>query len=170
MDAETIALIKAVGGSGSGGGTGGGSEVQMVHLTWNEDYSQIVSADKTVAELVEGYNSGTRAYAIMVDGNICPMLYAFPAEGKINAQAVFCRLDPIPSFNMDNEVSGSDLRMNTYVVTTENDADVWKFYSDSIIDYGQTSLMLRSSTTNSTKIFEIKVDDSGTISAAEVIE
>lgn len=103
---------------------GGSSSTNIIHLTWNEDHSQIVSADKTVAELVEGYNSGTQAYAIMVDGNICPMLYASPAEGKFNAQAVFCRLDPSPSFNMDNEVSGSNLTMNTYVVTTENGADV----------------------------------------------
>lgn len=34
--------------------------------------------------------------------------------------------------------------------------------------YGQQSLMLESSTTNSTKKFEIKVDDSGTITATEV--
>lgn len=169
MDAETIALIKAVGGSGSGGGTGGGSEVQMVHLTWNEDYSQIVSADKTVSEILAGVDLGT-AYAITGFGIIYPLAYAAPAEGSYDAEAVFCKVEPSPTFDMSNAMTGFDLRVTAFVGIAKSSGDVWSYYSNSIIDYGQTSLMLRSSTTNSTKIFEIKVDDSGTISAAEVIE
>lgn len=39
MDVETIALIKALGGFGGGGGG-----AKMVHFTWNDDYTEILSA------------------------------------------------------------------------------------------------------------------------------
>ena len=164
MNAETIALIKAFGGGGSGSG---GSGVQRVHFTWNDDYSQIVSADKTVTEIVEKYMAGEENLEAYFWG-IFTLSFAAPAEDNMEARACFIMVRPDIIFGSSGVAIASDLYACIIVGIAKSDGDVWSLYNIPIIDYGQKSLILKSSTAGSTKKFGIKVDDSGTITATEV--
>ena len=143
---------------------GGSSSANTIHLTWNEDYSQILSADKTVSEILAGVDLGT-AYAITGFGIIYPLAYAAPAEGSHDAEVVFYRVEPNPIFNRSDDVSGCELLAHIIKGTAKASGDVWKHYTNDFFINGQKGIVLRSP---GNKVFELKVDDEGTVSATEL--
>lgn len=158
MDVETIALIKALGGSGGGGGG-----AKMVHFTWNDDYTEILSADKTVSEIIGNATTG-ESYELDIIG-FCQVLYTAPADEQEDAEVVFYRVEPNPSFNMSDDVSGCDLLAHIIKGTAKASGDVWKHYTNDFFINAQKGIVLRST---GNKVFELKVDDAGTISATEL--
>lgn len=144
---------------------GGSSSTNIIHLTWNEDYSQIVSADKTISEILEKFESGVPC-AICDGGYIFNLSNVVISDSSIDSVVAFCAVNAIPSLSL----SECDLLVYTIEGVTTSNGDVWSFSTNSIVNNTQRNLVLRSSTTNNNKKFAIQVDDSGTISATEVIE
>lgn len=95
----------------------------------------------------------------------CPVLYTAPAEGKEDAEVVFYKVEPSPSFNTSDDISGCDLLIYIIKGTAKASGDVWKYYTNLFFIDGQKEIVLRSP---SNKMFGLKVDDAGTISATEL--
>lgn len=158
---------------------GGSSSVNTIHFTWDDDYGEILSADKTVSEIIgnafignvnigESYefigNTTTgESYGLDTMG-FYQLLYVMPAEGKYDAEVVFYRVESRPSFNMSNDVSGCGLLTHIITGTAKASGDVWKHYTNELFLSAQMGIVLRSPN----KMFELKVDDTGSISATEL--
>lgn len=142
---------------------GGSSSVNTIHFTWNDDYTEILSADKTVSEIIGNATTG-ESYELDTMG-FYQLLYAIPAEGKNDAEVVFYRVEPNPSFNMSDDVSGCELFVNIVKGTAKSSGDVWKYYMNNFFIDGQKGVVLKSP---GNKLFMLKVDDAGTVSATEL--
>ena len=142
---------------------GGFSSANTIHFTWNDDDTEILSADKTVSEIIGNAVIG-ESYELDTMG-FYQLLYAIPAEGKFDAEVVFYRVEPNPSFNRSNDVSGCELLAHIITGTAKASGDVWKHYTNDFFINGQEGIVLRSP---GNKVFELKVDDEGTVSAPEL--
>ena len=190
MDGKDIALIKALGGSGSGGSVTVDSElsdtsenpvqnkvvtatldakldVYAVTFTLNSMTGE-TSVDKTFDEIKTAYSSGMFVLAKYVvsfgDMNIIRGFSAtcnyFPADNMIFFTLAFGELG---HDERNGVLIGSiSIDSNNNVVIQDGDSVI-----DGLISVGGL-IILNSSTHGSTKKFKITVDDSGVISATEV--
>ena len=142
---------------------GSSSSINTIHFTWNDDYTEILSADKTVSEIIGNAATG-ESYDLDIIG-FYQVLYTAPADEQNDAVVVFYRVEPNPSFNMSGDVSGCDLLAHIIKGTAKASGDVWKHYTNDFFNISQKGIVLRSP---GNKVFELKVDDAGTISATEV--
>lgn len=76
---------------------GGSSSANTIHFTWNDDYTEILSADKTVSEIIGNATTG-ESYELDIIG-FCQVLYTIPADEQDDAEVVFYRVDSNPIFN-----------------------------------------------------------------------
>lgn len=142
---------------------GGSSSVNTIHFTWNDDYTEILSADKTVSEIIGNATTG-ESYELDIIG-FCQVLYTIPADEQDDAEVVFYRVDSNPIFNRSDDVSGCELLAHIIKGTAKASGDVWKHYTNDFFINGQKGIVLRSP---GNKVFELKVDDAGSISATEI--
>lgn len=142
---------------------GGSSSANTIHFTWNDDDTEILSADKTVSEII-GNATTDESYELDIIG-FCRVLYTAPADEQEDAEVVFYRVEPNPSFNMSDDVSGCDLLAHIIKGTAKASGDVWKHYTNDFFINAQKGIVLRSP---GNKVFELKVDDEGTVSATEL--
>ena len=151
---------------------GGSSSVNTIHLTWNDDYTEILSADKTVSEIIgnathgESYELDSGYELNFLDSvGFYQVLYTIPADEEFDAEVVFYRVEPRPTFDRSNNVSSCDLLARIIIGTAKASGDVWKYYTRDFFINAQKGIVLRSP---GDKVFELKVDDAGTISATEI--
>lgn len=142
---------------------GGSSSVNTIHFTWNDDYTEILSADKTVSEIIGNATTG-ESYELDTMG-FYQLLYVMPADEGFDATVVFYRVEPSPSFNRSNDVGGCELFVNIVTGTAKASGDVWKYYMNNFFIDGQKGVVLKSP---GNKLFMLKVDDAGTVSATEL--
>lgn len=142
---------------------GGSSSANTIHFTWNDDYTEILSADKTVSEIIGNAVIG-ESYELDIIG-FYQVLYTAPADEQFDAEVVFYRVEPNPAFNMSDDVSGCGLLAHIIKGTAKASGDVWKYYTNDFFIDGQDGIVLRSP---GNKVFELKVDDAGTVSATEL--
>ena len=142
---------------------GGSSGANAIHFTWNDSYTEILSADKTVSEIIGNTTTG-ESYELDNIG-FCQVLYTAPADEQEDATVVFYRVEPSPIFNMSGDVNGCDLLVHIIKGTAKNSGDVWKYYTNNFFINMQKGIVLRSP---GNKVFELKVNDAGTISATEL--
>lgn len=112
---ETVALIKAIGGSSGGGGGGGSSSgVLVVTSSYDEETGDIETLDKTWAEIKSAVEAGM--FVIKKDGNL-----------------------PAIQFSYINTLTGFANPVNYYTVSFSSIIKVEDTISTDVSDYSTTS-------------------------------
>lgn len=138
------------------------NSTNTIHFTVN-DTGIIQSADKTVAEIGEKAVFG-EAYNCDPAG-----VYYFLDVGKFQGEVdrvVLYNIEFFPNFEFPSfdDLAGCSFIVNILRGTKTPDGDVWKIYTNPFFDTNQQGIFLRSA---GGKLFELAVNDQGTISATE---
>lgn len=142
---------------------GGFSSTNTIHFTLDE-HDVIQSADKTIDEIIKN--------SVLNDAYNCEpfgVLYSqFADYFQGETEITFFRIESLPSFVPPdyNKVGGCNLVVTILKGTQTPDGDVWELYPNNyFFTQDQQGILLRSA---GGKLFELQVNDQGTISATEV--
>lgn len=142
--------------------SGGFNSTNTIHFTFDEDTGTI-SADKTVTEIGEKAVFG-EAYNCDPEG-VYYVLDVTKLQDEVN-QVVLYNIGFFPNFEFPSfdDLAGCGFIVNILRGTKTSNGDVWKMYTNPFFNANQQGILLRSA---GGKLFELTVNDQGTISATE---
>lgn len=172
----------------SGNAIGGGAEGMIVNFTMSMDDGSI-TADKTYQEVYDAILAGTTVYGLLSASNetytstiiFNATVYEIKTPELTEGVIIFCQIGEGSSILRlfllsNNTVQNSNIQIpqitttssvtsgSSSLITSGGVYTALEAKQDKIID----SVILSSSTADSTKKFKITVDDSGTLTATEV--